>query len=179
MEPISTFRNERFDKLAGTRGREDQRAVLLSEFEALANAEVMTVLQRELVAKSVELTADFALTVTNQWYDGPFVALGAGIWLVLAQIQHRNDAASTAGQVAARVWDGLTPHAACEFTNDAIYGRSMQMSMSFCVTVRAPTVFTLQARSSAGDPNSKIKATAPAAGTDLVATRITAMRFGG
>ena len=177
--PKATFRDERLDKLAGTRGKEADRALLVSDLTSEVAGAFGGAMAAAVYAKSAVLGADVALTVSGQWYDGPFIALPPGSWLVLAQIQHRNDAAAAAAQVAARIWNGSAPYSVCEFTNDAISGNAFQMSMSAVIVLRAPTVLSLQAMSSVGSANSKMKATAPASGAVAVATRISAMRFGG
>lgn len=176
--PRGTFREERLDELAGTRGADDKRAIRKGEVQSEAFSASSNMMARTLVSRSAALGADVALTVTNQWYDGPFLALTAGTWLVVAELQHRNDAAAAAGQVAVRIWDGSADLASAEVTNDAVSGSSRHMSLSTVVSVKTNTVLTLQARSSAGSANSKVKATAPAAGSATTATRILAMRFG-
>lgn len=177
--PRGNFRDERLDALAGTRGNKGSRAVRQSELSDQVLSVGGALVQAEFTSRSAALGADVALTVTDQWYDGPFIALTAGIWLVVAEIQHRNDAAAVAGQIAVRIWNGSDDLASAEQTNDAVSGSSRHMSLSAVVSVKVNTVLTLQARSSAGSANSKVKATAPAAGSATTATRILAMRFGG
>lgn len=178
--PRGTFREERLDELAGTRGKEESRAVRKGEVEGEAFGAAKSLLALNLFSRSASLGADVALTVANQWYDGPFIALTSGLWIVMAQAQHRNDAAVGAGgQFVARIWDGAAVLSASEVTHDTASGSARTLFMTAIVSIKANKVLTLQARSNVGSANLKLKATAPAAGADLVATRITAMRFGG
>lgn len=55
------------------------------------------------------LGADVALTVANTWYDGPSLSLGAGTWLVEANVAISGFGTNNNGQ--ARLWDGTTDYA--------------------------------------------------------------------
>jgi hypothetical protein len=57
------------------------------------------------------LMTDFTIASTNTWTDGHSISLGAGTWLILAQVLFQQGAGG-AGTVTLRLWDGTNVLAA-------------------------------------------------------------------
>lgn len=175
--PRDNARNERLDALAGTRGVDD--AVTESELAEKMATNIGMIARQIINAKSAVLGVDVALTTTNQWYDGPFAGLRVGAWLILAMAQFRADAAAVAATIQARIVDSTGKVLATQQLNTAgASGDVLAFSMIAPLVVTKPRSVKLQMRASTGNANLKMKASAPAAGTDIVATRIYALRIG-
>lgn len=176
--PQDSARAERLDVLAGTRGRDGAKAVRKDEFVAAVAEAWPAVAGERIFQRSAVLGADVSLTVSNQWYDGPSIGLDPGIYMVMAQAQVRNEAAAGATVIAARIFDGDAAISAGQAQIAAASGEGLVLTLLCPLVVTKAKAVTLQLRAVTGNANTRMKATAPAAGTEQVATRISAIRIG-
>lgn len=175
--PRDNARNERLDTLAGTRGVDE--AVTESELAEKVADRIGFITRQIINAKSAVLGVDVALTTSGQWYDGPYAGLRVGSWLIMSMAQFRADAAAVASTIQARLVDSTGKVLAAQQLNTAgASGDVLAFSMIAPLIVTKARSVKLQMRASAGNANLKMKATAPAAGSDVVATRIYALRIG-
>lgn len=176
--PRDSARNERLDVLSGTRGQSGAKAVRHDEFALQLAQAWQSVAGQRIYHRSAVLGADVTLTAGGTWYDGPFIGLDPGIYMVFASAQITNDAAAAAQDIAARIFDGEGPLAAGQGLIGASSGNALSLTIFAPVVITKAKTITLQARSASGNANTRIKAAVAAAGADLVATRITALRIG-
>lgn len=176
--PRDSARNERLDVLAGTRGQSGAKAVRHDEF-ALQMAQAWPdVAGRRIYNRSAVLGADVALTTGGTWYNGPFIGLEPGIFMVFATVQITNDASAIAQSVAARIFDGDAALTAGQGLIGAASDNALCLTIFAPVLITKAKTLTLQARPATGNANCRLKAAVAAAGSDLVATRLTALRIG-
>lgn len=178
--PRNNARAERLDRLAGSRAAQDDsaQAVTRGALADMMAEDISGVAGRIITAKSAALSGDVALSTSGTWYDGPSVGLTPGTYLITAQALHRNDAAAAASVVQVRIHDGTSALAALQASVDAASGLCAPFALVTPVKITRAKAITLQMRASAGHANSKMKSTAPDAGTETVATRILALRIG-
>lgn len=129
-----------------------------------------------LVALEADLSADVSLAVSNTWYDGPSLSLGAGTWLVNAHLTHVRTA-NTAATVYVRLTDGATHHASQQMYHPSASGAGAALSLTALVTLAAPATLVLQCATSAGAAASAMRAALIANGSGSNATKITAVRL--
>lgn len=126
---------------------------------------------------TASLAADVPMPTANAWVDGPALALGAGTWLVQAQIQFQRNA-TTAVHYGARIGDGTTHYSSGQCFQASASGHTAQIGLTAIVVLAAATTLKLQGLTSAGTTSSLIKAAIPVSVSGSNATRIDAVQIG-
>ena len=125
---------------------------------------------------SASLSANVTLTTSNTWYDGPFVSLSAGTWLIFGQVTHVRSA-STAETIYARITNGNNHFSSTQLYHASSSGAGAVLPMVAVVTLAATTNIKLQMASSSGSSASNIVAAMTANGSGNNATNIVAIRL--
>lgn len=174
--PEQAFRDGRVDVLLGTRGADQGgRAVLLREAETLIRSRTIAVMGDTMADVTAELTADVALTTTGTWYDGPYLPLTKGVWLIHAQAQHRRTDA-TGGVAALRLVRGATVICGAQGWHPTVANAGLHLSLCSMVRVTENSLVKVQMRTDAGAATAFLNATAPYSGAEP-ATIISALRM--
>lgn len=177
--PRSNARLERLDLLSGARaGDQSGRAVTRGQMAAQMAEEFGGVAGQVIRAQVATLAADVTLDTSGQWYDGPTIGLSPGTYVITAQALQRNDGAAAASVIQVRIHDGAGSWAASQASMGATDGLCAPFAMVAHLVVAKAKAVKLQMRASVGNANSKMKASAPDAGAEAVATRIHALRIG-
>lgn len=122
------------------------------------------------------LAADVQLAVTNTWYTGPTLSLGAGTWLVTVHLtQQRNS--NTAEVLYARISTGTVHYASTAMNHPATNGGYNHLAMTAIITLAATTTINAQMTSSAGATTSLMKAALATNGVGNNASRMTALKI--
>lgn len=123
-------------------------------------------------------TSDVTLNTSNTWYSGPSISLGAGSYVVIAQLQHWRTA-TTAESIFGRLTDGSTHYSSGQFYHPSVAGAGGQLILIGKITLVGTATITAQMTSSAGASTSAIKAALTANGAGNNASQIVAIRVDG
>lgn len=122
------------------------------------------------------LAADVQLAVTNTWYTGPTLTLGAGTWLVNVHLtQQRNS--NTAETLYARISTGTVHYASTAYYHVAFSGAHSNLKMTAIITLAASTTINAQMATSAGATTSLLKAALATNGVGNNASIMTALKI--
>lgn len=122
------------------------------------------------------LSADVAMGTTGTWYDGPSLSLGAGTWLLTAQITFLRTTA-TATSFAGRISTGTTHYASSQFYQPAVANAGGNVALTAIVTLTGTTTIKVQGTTNAGAAACLMKASTAISGSGNNATRLTAIQL--
>lgn len=131
---------------------------------------------RAITNSTAALSSDVALSVSNQWYDGPSISLSAGTWLVLAHATY-NRATTTAATRFLRISDKTNHYASTSEYHPSVNPNSANMFVAATVVVASTTTIVLQAATSAGSPSELLKAATATNGSGNNATQLNAIKL--
>jgi hypothetical protein len=121
------------------------------------------------------LASTVTMTNANTWYNGPFITLNNGVWLVQANLTLQKGASTGTNPFALRITDTTTTYASSQMawaTTASIYG-SMDCSCIITITGGLTNIYAQAASAYAGG-NIATAITLVAAGS---ASQITAVRI--
>lgn len=122
------------------------------------------------------LASDVALSVSNQWYDGPSISLSAGTWLVMAHATH-NRAATTAATRFLRITNKTTHYASTSEYHPSVNPNSANLFVAATVVLASTTTIYIQAATSVGSSAELLKAATVTNGSGNNATQINAIKL--
>ena len=122
------------------------------------------------------LASDVALSVSNQWYDGPSISLSAGTWLVMAHATH-NRAATTAATRFLRITNKTTHYASTSEYHPSVNPNSANLFVAATVVLASTTTIYIQAATSVGSTAELLKAATATNGSGNNATQINAIKL--
>jgi hypothetical protein len=120
-----------------------------------------------------DLAADVALNNTANFFDGPSVSLGPGLWSIVASVCVL-DGAAAAGFVA-KLWDGTTVESQGQ-AHTAGASSTAQIALGGLVVVLATATWKVSVRDSTST-NGLLKSAPTVGGTGNVASHIRAARL--
>jgi len=118
------------------------------------------------------LGADVTMTTAGTWYSGPAVTLGAGTWLIIAQVNISNPTGTA--RYNGRIHDGTVAVGSGGGTVPSVGDRETTIPLMALVSPSGSTTYTVQAVSS---QNSSVLESATAYGGQPACTQIIAKRF--
>ncbi len=122
------------------------------------------------------LSSDVALSVSNQWYDGPSISLAAGTWLVMAHATH-NKAATTAATRFLRITNKTTHYASTSEYHPSVNPNSANLFVAATIVLASTTTIYIQAATSVGSSAELLKAATVTNGSGNNATQINAIKL--
>jgi hypothetical protein len=122
------------------------------------------------------LASDVALSVSNQWYDGPSISLSAGTWLVLAHATY-NRAATTAATRFLRITNKTTHYASTSEYHPSVNPNSANLFVAATIVLASTTTIYIQAATSVGSSAELLKAATVTNGSGNNATQINAIKL--
>ena len=122
------------------------------------------------------LASDVALSVSNQWYDGPSISLSAGTWLVMAHATH-NRAATTAATRFLRITNKTTHYASTSEYHPSVNPNSANLFVAATIVLASTTTIYIQAATSVGSSAELLKAATVTNGSGNNATQINAIKL--
>lgn len=172
--PERAFRDGRVDGLLGIRGNANEKALTVGDAAVLIRSTALAIMDDTLSEVSETIGADVPLTVSGTWYDGPFIPLTKGVWMVRAMAQHvRTDASG--GRCAIRLMRGATVICTAQGWHPAVAGAGLHLALTVTLRVTGNVLTKLQMRTETGAATALLKAAAPYGGAEP-ATIITANR---
>jgi len=122
------------------------------------------------------LASDVALSVSNQWYDGPSISLSAGTWLVMAHATY-NRAATTAATRFLRITNKTTHYASTSEYHPSVNPNSANLFVAATIVLASTTTIYIQAATSVGSSAELLKAATATNGSGNNATQINAIKL--